>query len=839
MRRATVLVAVLVAAATIPAGTATAATTDPRFEAYVPEPTLTPGTTTQLTVQLVNDAKRSGDTARTARNLNASLLANESAVSVRSGTRFIGDLPDGAVRTVTFTVSVPADIESGTHTLYLDLGYTAGGEEPSRPVPVTVRVDERPQFTVATLEGDPPVGGSGSVNLTLTNTGEEGVTDAQVTLQSRSADVRFGASGTATRYVGDWPAGQNRTVTVEASVADGADRVPHALAASVSFEDSGGDPGQSRSLAVGLTPAPEQSFSLSATSSLLVGDRDTVGVTVTNDGPRAVADAVLALTGSGTVQPVEAEQPLGDLAPGESVEVSFPARVPASAEPGDRQLDFAVRYRRGGEPRVGDTLHATVGVAPEQTFSVSDTSSSLIVGDRGTVEGTVTNDGPRAVEDAVLRLTTQRPTLAPVEPTAVLGDLAPGESASFSFPVRVDAAAEPGDRRLSVAVEYDNADGERRAGDPLGVTAGVTAEQEFALADAESTLLVGDRGTVTATVENEGPETARNAVVRLTTTNPNVRPRETEFAVGDLAPGDTAEVSFPVAIAESAEAGVRQLEFAVEYENSDGDPRLADGLSTRVDVAGEQGFSVPAVNGTLRVGDDGRLVATVTNDGPLPVSDAVVRLAGVPGNIHPRATEFAVGDLAPGDTAEVSFPVEVSESAEPGPRQFDFVVEYRTRQDEPRTSGRLAVRSAVAPERPQFAVEVRGTSVAAGGSGTVSVVVTNNGDEPVTDINAKVFANDPLSVTDDEAFVEGLAPGESAELRFGVGVAGSAIEKTYPLSLDFEYDEADGDTVLSDTYQLPVTATVPEDSGPSVAAIGVVLVVVVAAAGAAVWWRRQ
>lgn len=727
-----VLLLGLAVAVVLSAGAASAATTDPRFEVYVPEPTLTPGTTSQLTVQLVNDAADpTNDTTRTAAGTNATLVANGTAISVESGTRFLGDLPDGALQTATFAVRVPDDAEAGTHTLYLELGYHADGENTTRTVEVPVRVEDRPRFVVASSSADAPVGDSGPVAITLTNTGTEDVTGAQVTVQSRSADVTFGTSATATRYVGDWPAGENRTVTVDASVADGAERVAHALTATVSYDDEDGTAGQSRGLAVGLTPAPEQSF------------------------------------------------------------------------------------------------------------GVGNATGSLIVGDRGTVEATVTNDGPHPVEDAVVTIATRGPTVTPVETEQVVGDLAPGESATFSLPVRIASGAEPGDRQFSFVLEYDNREGERRASDPLRTTVAVTPEQSFSVTDPESTLLVGDRGTVTATVRNEGPETARDAVVRLTTENPNVRPRETAFAVGDLPPGGSAEVSFPVAIADTAEAGARQLSFAVEYENGDGDARLVDGLRTRVDVAGEQTFAVDGVESTLRVGADGRLTATVRNEGPLPVGDAVVVLTGVTANADPTATEFAAGDLGVGDAVEVSFPVEMTESAEAGPRQFSLSVEYRNRQDDRRTSEPLSVRLDVAPERDQFDVEAEGASLAAGSSGTVTLVVTNNGEAPVTDVSAKLFADDPLSASDDEAFVDRLAPGESAELVFGVGAGGTALQKSYPLSVDFQYDEADGDTKLSDTYSVPVAVTESAGSEPPVPAVLGAVVLLAVVVGAAVWWRRR
>jgi uncharacterized membrane protein len=127
----------------------------------------------------------------------------------------------------------------------------------------------------------------------------------------------------------------------------------------------------------------------------------------------------------------------------------------------------------------------------------------------------------------------------------------------------------------------------------------------------------------------------------------------------------------------------------------------------------------------------------------------------------------------------------------------------------------------------------------AGSSGTLELRVRNTLEEPVTDVSAKLYVEDPITSGDDEAFVERLEPGQTATLTFEVGAARSAIEKPYPIQVDFRYDDADGDTLISDTYQLPVTVEVRErGSGlplPLVGA-GVALLAVV---GGVLYWRRR
>jgi len=253
-----------------------------------------------------------------------------------------------------------------------------------------------------------------------------------------------------------------------------------------------------------------------------------------------------------------------------------------------------------------------------------------------------------------------------------------------------------------------------------------------------------------------------------------------------------------------------------------------------------QSFSLDGITSDLRAGRDGTVTGTITNHGPKTAHDAVVVFATQQPNVHPLETEYAIGDLAPNQSTTFSLPVEVSDSARAGPRQFAYRLRYRNADDEQRQSDPLTAKVAVAPKRDRFTVEPKAATVTAGGSASVTLVVTNNGNETLRNVNAKAFVDDPLSASDDEAFVSKLDPGQSAEITFAVSASGTALQKTYVLETDFQYDTPDGQTKLSETYQVPVDVTVPKDSGgvPATMIVGGLVVVGVALVGGWLWLRR-
>jgi hypothetical protein len=465
-------------------------------------------------------------------------------------------------------------------------------------------------------------------------------------------------------------------------------------------------------------------------------------------------------------------------------------------------------------------------VAPGETVSLD----VFVVND-----GTVVRGGPGRFVD---RVTTARATM--LEVGAVRGiDI---ETESFPFGLVAEGTHGPVLLRLTVpesmppgtyevpvelsytytgTVTYDEANpnenpefNDRSVTRRLTVPVVVEQQARFRVVGIDSDVQVGDRGEMVVSVRNVGTESVREASVQLATGNTDLTfggATTAESFVGEWLPGETKRASFPLSVVKDAERRDYTLTGQVTYTNTDGIAGTSNELRTSVRPLGEQSFSISNVESTLRVNWEGTVTGTVTNEGPMPIYDAVVVFQPTSANFDASDTEYAIPDLAPGEAAEFAFDVEVSSAADPGSRQLAFVVDYENEAGESRTSDAVTSRIKVGPERDPFDVEVADARVPAGGSGRLTLTVTNTEDEALSDISAKLFVDDPISTSDDEAFISELGPGESVEISFSVSSAGSAFPKSYPVSLDFEYDRADGTTLVSETFRLPVD--VQESSG--------------------------
>lgn len=362
----------------------------------------------------------------------------------------------------------------------------------------------------------------------------------------------------------------------------------------------------------------------------------------------------------------------------------------------------------------------------------------------------------------------------------------------------------------------------------------VEDQARFQLVDSDSEeVTAGDVGELQLEIENTGTGTARDARLQLSSLEPGLfyggveSPRETKtVSLPSMKPGDTADVSVRVGAESDQSPGSYPVNSNVEFRNEAGVDRVSRTLRTSVDVGGEQDFSVDDVESGLRVGSDGDLQGTVTNEGPGEASNAVLVFAPEDRNVDPRETEYALGDLEVGEDREFRYRVSVSSEAEHGPKQSTFLVRYRNEFGDLREQD-VDVDYNVDRRQDEFELDSN-VSLSPGETKAIEVDVTNARDETFEDIQAKMFTDSPLSSDDDEAFVEELAPGETETLIFEISAASGATAKSYSVSMDFRYDDERGDTKISDTYRVPVQVGERGEGGLPV--FTVILLVLLAAA---------
>jgi hypothetical protein len=514
--------------------------------------------------------------------------------------------------------------------------------------------------------------------------------------------------------------------------------------------------------------------------------------------------------------------------------------------------------------------------SPEIDVSVAD--NRFGPSERATLDivlsnsGNIRSGGPAEYEERVKTARNVRVSVnegrTPIDlktGTITLGSVRDGVPRSASFVIETDRSVEPGRYEIPVEIEYDStrvveylktatppgytgasySDFERSVTETVEIV--VEREPRFEVVSAgASSLYAGDTGIYELTLRNVGDETANDATVRLTSGSRNIafgpltNPRpSTSVSASEVEPGETTTVSAKVNADTETTPGEYPVTARVGFFNRNGVRDVSDNLSTDVPVGDERSFRIENLEAeSLRVGENDVVVTgNVVNEGAAVAYNAVVTVSAQ-GAITPTGPESAVGDLTPNGSERVGFRLAVSEDAEPGNRSLAFGVEYENENgDLRRTDTPVRKRVTVGEQVDDFEVVDVETSVTAGGSDELRVDVRNTGDAAVSDVNAKVFLNDPLSSSDNSAFLAEMDAGETKTAVYTVSATGDAVAKEYAASLEVRYEDTTGDTELSDglSFGLPVS----ESSGgiPTIYVVAFVLVIVVAG-GVFVYTRR-
>jgi hypothetical protein len=563
------------------------------------------------------------------------------------------------------------------------------------------------------------------------------------------------------------------------------------------------------------------------------------------------------------------------------------ATVDASGAPAapNNQLADDLFEERVGEPTL-DVFLTDRTVAPG-----TETTVELTIVNTGSIERGSSLDTETATARGV-SITVDGED-APVDVSTGdtgVGSIPPGEAVTVPVTVTAPASADGESGELDVDVEYTYTEVESAADDEtesesFGVPITVREGSRFEIEDVDTDAQVGTDGTVEVEIENVGEADADN--VRVTARSPTggvtlgagnggvqatgpegdsdattqqngangpavdgsdtppttggqrTSTVESGAFLGELEEDDSEDVEFDTRIDPDLSVESYLLELTVVYEDEDGILRESPPLATAVEPTGGQTFEIENVTSTLAVGESGTITADLENTGPEDAESPVVRAEPASERIDIGESRVALDDLDDDESTEVTFEADVSGQADPGPRQVTFTVEYGANGD--RLESDPIVRQVeVAGDQPAFTVSTTDGEIPAGTTETVRLNVTNNRAETVSNVNVFLYPDGPLSVDTDEAFIPELEPGESETVAVEVSVDETASQRAYPLEVDLRYDTETDEDLISEVYQVPVTAAEPPpDDGllPSFVSLAGFAVIVVGTA-IVVRWRR-
>lgn len=107
-------------------------------------------------------------------------------------------------------------------------------------------------------------------------------------------------------------------------------------------------------------------------------------------------------------------------------------------------------------------------------------------------------------------------------------------------------------------------------------------------------------------------------------------------------------------------------------------------------------------------------------------------------------------------------------------------------------------------DEPYFEVVETTGYLATGEEKLVNIIIKNTGEKPAYDAIARISVVNPLSTTDDQAYLGTLEPGEEATAQFKIKVKSDATPKTHCLNIEIKYTDSDDETHISPILKAPL-----------------------------------
>jgi len=284
-----------------------------------------------------------------------------------------------------------------------------------------------------------------------------------------------------------------------------------------------------------------------------------------------------------------------------------------------------------------------------------------------------------------------------------LSDIMGGAALPATFNVKVADSAAPGTYTLPLEVTYTYLQDAEDYGDllrynyqkkteTLPLTVLVTPGLRVEVLNVQTrSLNVGTEGYVSMTLKNIGHDAADKAVAKVARNGASpLIPTDSNAYIGTFAPGETVDVTFKVAVADSAEPQSYPLDLVVAYEDYEGKSAASRPVTIGLPVGGKIDFDVASPTVTLHPGGKSILEVVYRNAGAAKVYSAQARISAVDPFTSSDDTAY-LGDLAPGETATARFEVSIDADATLKNYGIDSEIRYRDDLDNSKISDTMKV----------------------------------------------------------------------------------------------------------------------------------------------------
>lgn len=540
---------------------------------------------------------------------------------------------------------------------------------------------------------------------------------------------------------------------------------------------------------------------------------------------------------------------LSDIPPGQTVQTSVSV---SSSQNIDGVTDISVdtsythteeiTYNITNDERLDDsetetteTDDVTLNTIDTARFSATSSGSGIPIGETGITTVEVENIGTEDVTDATLSLQSPSSDVSfgqSQSNSIQIGDLDESEDERFDITVRFSETASRSNYDVQSTMSYRNENGQQRTADVQDLSLRPEQDTEVRFVDSETSAIVGGSGETEISLENEGPYDMSDTTVRISSNSGSVsfggRSGVTVIDVGEWEEDDVIDFNVSTDVSDDGSIEPYSVSTTVVYQNRDNIQNTEDVNGVNLIPQSEQNVTTNVESSDITEGEEGTVSITVNNNGPKIIEETKISASGDE-SISFLQSSRNIGKIDVDESKTADLPVESPKGLDSSTQNVDITVEY----DYDGSSGRESIQNLSSVEVQEnknlFDISADDNNIEQGEQKVVQINVENSMSRSISDIDAEFSSSDPLSISQDTAFIESLSSNEEDTINISVQANSGAIPNTYPLEVDFEYQDSDGTSKLSEVYSVPVEVSEAEDSSggtpivPLVGGLGLVI----------------
>ncbi|MFH0818286.1 MAG: COG1361 S-layer family protein [Candidatus Micrarchaeota archaeon] len=372
--------------------------------------------------------------------------------------------------------------------------------------------------------------------------------------------------------------------------------------------------------------------------------------------------------------------------------LTFKLHVDPNAAAGTYTLNVVATYATVTETKLANGATSTLATVKTDTMPISirvrgapHLSTSLVSqgvepGVKSIVTLSIINDGTDTAKSAAIELSPTDVFEVLGTSSAYIGDIDAGKGAQASFTIRAKENAPNKKHELPVKLDYSNKYNkafEYSGKVPIMVSV-YEPSLEVSVSDTTARPRAGDDTTIVLLVRNKGDGLAKNVVLEVSSAGQiEVKWPTNKITIGDIAGGARATATVKVKVAEGASEQGAILPARLSYTSSNKQQMYDLPSAISVDLERSSNFIVAGSKSELRANELWKPVEfTLKNTGNTPAREIKVSM-NTQYPITPSGRDQYIPSLAPGESATVTFHVDIDSKAVPQNYPVDIYFQWK------------------------------------------------------------------------------------------------------------------------------------------------------------------